>query len=141
LLDGFPRTLAQAEALAELLRTANREHTAAVLIDAPDEVVLERIAGRDDGRDDDAPETARVLSSFTEPRRRLSPTTRDWDSFGALTPRGRSRPSTKTHTCCSPHCRAAHQGRRTHHSAHQRRDGRSAGALSAAPSATQRVRT
>jgi adenylate kinase len=59
LFDGFPRTLAQAEALAELLRVANRELTAAVLIDAPDDVVLERIAGRDDGRDDDAPETAR----------------------------------------------------------------------------------
>ena len=59
LLDGFPRTLVQAEALADLLSTANRKLTAAVLVDAPDDVVLRRIAGRRDGRDDDAPETVR----------------------------------------------------------------------------------
>jgi adenylate kinase len=59
LLDGFPRTLPQAEALTDLLRTANRELTAAVLVDAPDNVVIARIAGRQDGRDDDAPETVR----------------------------------------------------------------------------------
>jgi adenylate kinase len=53
LLDGFPRTLAQADALAALLERLRRELTAAVFIDAPDETVIERIAGRADARDDD----------------------------------------------------------------------------------------
>ena len=59
LLDGFPRTLEQAHALAELLERAGRDLSAAVFIDAPDEIVVERIAGRADGRDDDNVETAR----------------------------------------------------------------------------------
>jgi adenylate kinase len=58
-LDGFPRTLDQAHALADLLPATNRELTAVVFVDAPDDVVVERIAGRQDGRDDDAPETVR----------------------------------------------------------------------------------
>ncbi|HEX6025296.1 MAG TPA: adenylate kinase [Solirubrobacter sp.] len=59
LLDGFPRTLAQAEALTAMLERLGRELTAVLLIDAPDEVVIERIAGRQEGRADDDPETAR----------------------------------------------------------------------------------
>ena len=58
-LDGFPRTVPQAHALAEVLRGAGRELTAVVFVDAPDEVVIERIAGRADGRDDDDVETVR----------------------------------------------------------------------------------
>jgi adenylate kinase len=52
-LDGFPRTVPQAHALAEVLRPAGRELTAVVFVDAPDEVVIDRIARRADGRDDD----------------------------------------------------------------------------------------
>lgn len=59
LLNGFPRTLSQADALAELLDKIDRRLTAAVLVETPDEVVMERIAGRDDDRDDDVPETVR----------------------------------------------------------------------------------
>jgi adenylate kinase len=59
LLDGFPRTLAQAHALTKLLRTHDRRLTAAIFIDASDHVVIDRIALRDDGRDDDTPETLR----------------------------------------------------------------------------------
>jgi adenylate kinase len=59
LLDGFPRTLSQADALAELLDKIDRRLTAAVLVETPDEVVMERIAGREDGRDDDVPERVR----------------------------------------------------------------------------------
>jgi adenylate kinase len=58
-LDGFPRTTAQADALAGVLAEHDRELTAAVLIDVPDEVVVERISGRGQGRSDDNPETVR----------------------------------------------------------------------------------
>lgn len=59
LLDGFPRTLAQARALAEVLLVERRRLTAAVFVEAPDEIVVERIAGRNEGRDDDNAATVR----------------------------------------------------------------------------------
>ena len=46
LLDGFPRTIGQAEMLEETLRGRGRELTGAVLIDAPDEDVVRRLSGR-----------------------------------------------------------------------------------------------
>ncbi len=46
LLDGFPRTVAQAEALEKGLAGRDRDLTAALLIDAPDEDVIERLSGR-----------------------------------------------------------------------------------------------
>jgi adenylate kinase len=63
-LDGFPRTVAQAEELG-------RDLDAVVLIDVPDDLVAERIRGRQDGRADDDPETVRerlrVYHDETEP--------------------------------------------------------------------------
>jgi adenylate kinase len=46
ILDGFPRTIAQAEALDELLSQSRRRITAAILIDVSDEEVVRRISGR-----------------------------------------------------------------------------------------------
>ncbi len=46
ILDGFPRSLTQAEALAEHLAAHGRRLTAALLIDVPDEEVVKRISGR-----------------------------------------------------------------------------------------------
>jgi adenylate kinase len=46
ILDGFPRTTAQAEALDEQLSEEGREITAALLLDVPDEQVVRRISGR-----------------------------------------------------------------------------------------------
>jgi adenylate kinase len=46
LLDGFPRTIGQAEMLEETLRGRGRELTGALLIDAPDEEVVQRLSGR-----------------------------------------------------------------------------------------------
>jgi adenylate kinase len=54
LLDGFPRTVGQAEWLEELLRTNDHDLDAVLLIDAPDEVLLERMQAR--GRADDTTE-------------------------------------------------------------------------------------
>jgi adenylate kinase len=71
LFDGFPRTVAQADALADALEARDRALTAAVLIDVPDDVVVERIRGRGQGREDDRPETVlerlRVYHRETEP--------------------------------------------------------------------------
>ena len=46
LLDGFPRTLPQAEALTDGLDEAGRRLTAAILIEVPDEEVMRRLSGR-----------------------------------------------------------------------------------------------
>ena len=68
-LDGFPRTVAQADGLANALEARGRALDAVVQIDVPDDVVAERISGR--GRDDDDPETVRerlkVYHEETEP--------------------------------------------------------------------------
>jgi adenylate kinase len=68
-LDGFPRTTAQAEALDAALEQDGRELPRAVLLDVPDQEVVERLAGRQ--RADDDPETVRrrlgVYHEQTEP--------------------------------------------------------------------------
>jgi adenylate kinase len=46
LLDGFPRTIGQAEMLEQALEKRGRRLTAALLIDAPDEEVVRRLSGR-----------------------------------------------------------------------------------------------
>ncbi len=46
ILDGFPRTIAQAEALDSMLDSLRRRINAAVLIDVPDDDVVQRISGR-----------------------------------------------------------------------------------------------
>lgn len=56
LLDGFPRTIAQAEALDALLKKGDEEVTAVISIMIPDDLIRERIAHRAlvEGRADDA---------------------------------------------------------------------------------------
>ena len=46
ILDGFPRTIDQAEALDHQLSELGRRVTAALLIDVPDEDVIRRLSGR-----------------------------------------------------------------------------------------------
>jgi adenylate kinase len=46
LLDGFPRTVGQVEALDEALERRGRELTTAILIDTPDDEVVRRLSGR-----------------------------------------------------------------------------------------------
>ena len=46
LLDGFPRTIAQAEALKTFGKEINREVNTILNISCPDELLIERIAGR-----------------------------------------------------------------------------------------------
>ena len=57
ILDGFPRTLAQAEALDTTLTELERELTIVLEFQLPEEQAYERLIGR--GRSDDNPETIR----------------------------------------------------------------------------------
>jgi adenylate kinase len=52
-LDGFPRTYAQAEALDAMLAEIDRELSLVLNFELPDEVAFERLLGR--GRSDDTP--------------------------------------------------------------------------------------
>jgi adenylate kinase len=58
IFDGFPRTAAQADALAELLDLKNTEVTAMIALEVDDEVLLARLLerGKTSGRKDDADE-------------------------------------------------------------------------------------
>jgi adenylate kinase len=46
LLDGFPRTIAQAEALEKALAQLGRKLTAVLMIEVPDEEIVRRLSGR-----------------------------------------------------------------------------------------------
>jgi len=61
ILDGYPRNLAQADALDKLLARIGRPMDFAVQLEVPTELLVERIAGRAkaEGRADDNPESVR----------------------------------------------------------------------------------
>ena len=73
LLDGFPRTLVQAEALDGVLEELDRSLSIVFEFQVPDEVAVERLRTRaaEQGRTDDTPEVIahriRVFKSQTEP--------------------------------------------------------------------------
>ncbi|HEY6775377.1 MAG TPA: adenylate kinase [Thermoleophilaceae bacterium] len=125
ILDGFPRTVPQAEALNEALERRGRSLTAALLIDAPAEEVIRRLSGRriceknghvyhmafdppkndevcdQDGsrliqRDDDTPETIeKRLAVYSEQTEPLI----DWyDERGLLRRFDGSRPPEEVHS-------------------------------------------
>ena len=72
-LDGFPRNVSQAEALAELLSDPERALEAVVLLEVPHDELVQRLTRRaaEQGRTDDDPETVRrrlaVYAEETEP--------------------------------------------------------------------------
>lgn len=57
ILDGFPRTVAQADALEELLQAAGNELDAVVALEVPADVLVSRLLGR--GRSDDTEDVIR----------------------------------------------------------------------------------
>lgn len=73
ILDGYPRNVAQANALEGVLADLNQPLQAVVQLDVANELLVERIAGRAkaEGREDDNPESVRkrlqVYSDSTAP--------------------------------------------------------------------------
>ncbi|HEY4581955.1 MAG TPA: adenylate kinase [Lysobacter sp.] len=61
ILDGYPRNLAQADALGTLLERIGQPMDHAVFLEVATELLVERIAGRAkaEGREDDTPESVR----------------------------------------------------------------------------------
>ncbi|HWU70839.1 MAG TPA: adenylate kinase [Pseudoxanthomonas sp.] len=69
ILDGYPRNLAQADALGKLLDKLGQKFDSAVQLEVPTELLVERIAGRAaaEGRADDNPESVRKrLQVYTD---------------------------------------------------------------------------
>jgi adenylate kinase len=124
ILDGFPRTTEQAEALSEMLTGLGRRITAALLIDVPDEEVIRRLSGRrvcvksghnyhvdfdppkhegvcdQDGsrlvqRDDDTPEV--VEHRLAVYREKTQPLVEYYDSQGLMRRIDGTRPPTDVH--------------------------------------------
>jgi adenylate kinase len=63
ILDGYPRTRAQAESLDAMLAELGRRLTAALHIRVSDDEIFRRLAGR--GREDDDPQTVKTrLKAF-----------------------------------------------------------------------------
>jgi adenylate kinase len=70
-LDGFPRTVGQAEALDQYLESNGKKVDALVTLDVPEEELVSRILSRGEGRSDDTPEKIKtrlqVYKKETEP--------------------------------------------------------------------------
>ncbi len=85
-LDGFPRNLAQAEALDEMLAGIDRELDAILFFDLPDDVATERMLKRAEleNRPDDTPEViARRLAIYHE---ETEPIVEHYRATGRLVP-------------------------------------------------------
>ena len=85
ILDGYPRNLAQAQALAGMLEDLGREVAGVIRLDVPEDVLVARIAGRakQEGRADDCEETVRNRLRIYEEQ--TAPLVGFYRSAGALT--------------------------------------------------------
>jgi adenylate kinase len=92
ILDGFPRNLAQAEALDQMLREIGRRLDVIFFFDLDDETAKARALGRahEEGRTDDTPETiAHRLSVYHD---QTEPVVEYYRTTGKLVPLHAARP-------------------------------------------------
>jgi adenylate kinase len=92
ILDGFPRNLAQAEALDRVLAAIGRGLDAILYFDLPDDISRERALGRahEEGRTDDTPESIdRRLAIYHQ---QTEPTVEHYRATGKLVPLHAARP-------------------------------------------------
>lgn len=85
IFDGFPRTLAQAEALDQMLRKRGSQIDQVIRLKVNDDALLQRVAGRfaESGRPDDNPESFKVrLVAYNDQTAPLLPY---YDQQGKLT--------------------------------------------------------
>ncbi len=68
-LDGFPRTLVQAQALDKALAAAGKAIDLAINVTAPDDILIDRMLKRakDSGRSDDTPEAIKTRLEVMKP--------------------------------------------------------------------------
>lgn len=60
ILDGFPRTVAQAESLDSMLVKRGEKIDAFIALEVPESELVDRLVNRGQGREDDTPEKIRV---------------------------------------------------------------------------------
>ncbi|MDR6967847.1 adenylate kinase [Flavobacterium arsenatis] len=74
LFDGFPRTIAQAEALDAFLSSKQQEITATIALEADDEILVERLLerGKTSGRPDDQDEE-KIRNRYQEYNEKTAP--------------------------------------------------------------------
>ncbi len=74
LFDGFPRTIAQAQALDTFLNSKNQEVTATVALEADDEILVQRLLerGKTSGRPDDQDEE-KIRNRYEEYNQKTAP--------------------------------------------------------------------
>jgi adenylate kinase len=74
LFDGFPRTIAQAEALDAFLESKQQQVTATIALEANDEILIERLLerGKTSGRSDDQDE-AKIRNRYQEYNEKTAP--------------------------------------------------------------------